>query len=142
MKLGKPIPVLRIFDEAKAREFYVDFLGFKLDWEHRFDDSAPVYMSVSKGDCVLHLTEHHGDCSPGASLRIEIGELDAYCEQLNAKQYRFARPTVQSMPWGSRDMSINDPFFNRLTFTQSDPDPAPMPGVTRTDNGTKGPTNS
>lgn len=25
-------PILRIFDEAKAREFYVGFLGFKVDW--------------------------------------------------------------------------------------------------------------
>ena len=26
------IPVLRIFDEAKAREFYCDFPGMKVDW--------------------------------------------------------------------------------------------------------------
>jgi catechol 2,3-dioxygenase-like lactoylglutathione lyase family enzyme len=37
MTLGKTTPILRIFDEAKAREFYVDFLGFKVDWEHRFE---------------------------------------------------------------------------------------------------------
>ena len=36
MGFGKTTPILRIFDEAKAREFYVDFLGFKVDWEHRF----------------------------------------------------------------------------------------------------------
>lgn len=31
MTFGKPTPIVRIFDEAKAREFYVDFLGFKVD---------------------------------------------------------------------------------------------------------------
>ena len=131
MNLGSPTPILRIFDEAKAREFYVEFLGFKVDWQHRFADDAPLYMSVSRGGCVLHLTEHHGDCSPGAALRIETPELDALHRELNDKHYRYARPGIEDMPWGSRDMSIKDPFGNRLTFTQSQPNPDPMPGVTR-----------
>ena len=37
MTFGKATPILRIFDEAKAKEFYVAFLGFKVDWEHRFE---------------------------------------------------------------------------------------------------------
>lgn len=41
-------PIIRIFDEGKAREFYVDFLGFQLDWEHRFGDNFPLYMQVSR----------------------------------------------------------------------------------------------
>ena len=40
------IPILRIFDVGKAREFYLGFLGFTVDWEHRFDDRAPLYMQV------------------------------------------------------------------------------------------------
>jgi hypothetical protein len=35
------IPILRIFSIGKAKEFYVDFLGFTIDWEHRFEDKAP-----------------------------------------------------------------------------------------------------
>ena len=35
-ELGGPVPILRCFDEAKAREFYVDFLGFSVDCTHRF----------------------------------------------------------------------------------------------------------
>ena len=34
MGFGKTTPILRIFDEAKAKEFYVGFLGFNIDWEH------------------------------------------------------------------------------------------------------------
>lgn len=30
------VPIFRIFDVAKAREFYVDYLGMTVDWEHRF----------------------------------------------------------------------------------------------------------
>jgi hypothetical protein len=35
--LGKVTPILRSFDDAKARELYIDFLGFKVDWDHRFE---------------------------------------------------------------------------------------------------------
>jgi hypothetical protein len=35
-------PILRIFDEEKAKEFYLKFLEFKLDWEHRFEDDLPL----------------------------------------------------------------------------------------------------
>jgi uncharacterized glyoxalase superfamily protein PhnB len=115
MALGTPIPVLRIFDEAKAKEFYCDFLGFSVDWEHRFEDGTPLYMQVSSGACVLHLSEHFGDASPGSSMRIPIEDLDGFVEALNAKKYRHARPGIQAQPWG-RDCGIGDPFGNKLIF--------------------------
>jgi uncharacterized glyoxalase superfamily protein PhnB len=117
VRLGRTTPILRIFDEAKAREFYVDFLGFKVDWEHRFEPGLPLYMQVSKDGCVLHLSEHHGDCSPGAAMRIETSDLDAFHAVLASKRYKYARPGIEEMPWGTRDMSVKDPFGNRLTFT-------------------------
>jgi uncharacterized glyoxalase superfamily protein PhnB len=116
MSFGKTTPILRIFDEAKAREFYVDFLGFKVDWEHRFEPGLPLYMQVSREGCVLHLSEHHGDCSPGSAVRIETDSLDAFHAELASKHYKYARP-IEEMPWGTRDMSVRDPFGNRLTFT-------------------------
>lgn len=41
------IPIMRIFDEQKARDFYLGFLGMTLDWEHRFEPGYPLYMQVS-----------------------------------------------------------------------------------------------
>lgn len=118
MTLGKPTPILRIFDETKAKEFYVEFLGFTVDWEHRFEPGMPLYMQVSMGECVPHLSEHHGDCSPGSAMRIPIDDIDTYQQQLLAKRYKNAPPgAAQTMPWGTRDLSIHDPFGNRLTFT-------------------------
>ena len=119
MSFGKITPILRIFDEAKALAFYVDFLGFTVDWQHRFGDNFPLYLQVSRGDCVLHLSEHHGDCTPGSALRIETDELEAFQQQLLAKQCRYAHPQIQAMPWGSQDMAISDPFGNRLVFTNA-----------------------
>jgi hypothetical protein len=42
-------PAIRIFDTVKAKEFYLGYLGFKTDWEHRYDDKAPLYTQVSRG---------------------------------------------------------------------------------------------
>ena len=119
MNFRNTTPILRIFDEAKAREFYVDFLGFRVDWEHRFEEGLPLYMQISKDGCIVHLSEHHGDCSPGAAMRIETNELEALQTQLLAKAYKYARTDIEEMPWGGREMSVRDPFGNRLTFTSA-----------------------
>ncbi|MDR4521262.1 MAG: glyoxalase superfamily protein [Nitrosomonas sp.] len=117
MKFISTVSVLRIFDETKAREFYMDFLGFQVDWEHRFEINLPLYMQISRNGCILHLSEHHGDCCPGAAIRVATDKLDAFRDELISKQYRYARPGIEEMPWGTRDMSITDPFGNRITFT-------------------------
>lgn len=119
MRIGKLTPILRAFDEAKTREFYVDFLGFKVDWEHRFEADSPLYMQVSKDDCVLHLSEHHGDSCPGAAMRIEVDDIDALHKELSEKKYKNARPGIQDQSWGTRDMTINDPYGNKLIFTNA-----------------------
>lgn len=111
----RPIPVLRIFDADKAREFYLDFLGFRIDWEHRFESGLPLYLQVARDGCVLHLSGHHGDATPGSALRIGVGELDALQQELLNKHYKHARPGSVEQPWGS-EMAILDPFGNRLVF--------------------------
>ena len=88
MNFGPVTPILRIFDEAKVREFYVDFLEFKVDWEHRFEPGLPLYMGVSKDAAVLHLSEHFGDGTPGTHLRIDCDDVDAFqqfCSLRNTK---------------------------------------------------------
>lgn len=119
MSLGAVTPVLRSFDEARAREFYIDFLGFSIDFEHRFEPDLPLYMGISKDGCTLHLSGHHGDCSPGAALRIVCDDIDAYHAGLRAKNYQYARPGIESPPWGGREMTVTDPFGNRLTFASA-----------------------
>lgn len=113
------VPILRSFDEEMARAFYVDFLEFKVVFEHRFAPDLPLYTGLEREACELHLSEHYGDCAPGAQVRIACSDVDAYCALLNAKQFRNARPGVEDMPWGTREMRITDPFSNRLTFVQA-----------------------
>lgn len=116
MTFRPAVPILRSFDESKAKEFYVGFLGFTVDFEHRFEPNTPLYMGLSKGDCRIHLSEHFGDASPGARIRIEVDDVPALCEALLAKAYRQARPGWQEQEWGCVETTIADPFGNRLTF--------------------------
>jgi hypothetical protein len=32
--------------------------------EHRFDETAPLYLEISRDGLVLHLSEHHGFNEP------------------------------------------------------------------------------
>jgi catechol 2,3-dioxygenase-like lactoylglutathione lyase family enzyme len=113
-----PIPVLRMFSVEKAREFYVDFLAFEIAWEHRFEEGLPIYCEVRRGTLRLHLSEHHGDASPGSTVVLWMTGIDAFQAELLAKRYRYARPGVEPTPWGARMMEIADPFGNRLRFME------------------------
>lgn len=117
-EFNRIVPILRMFDPAKMREFYIDFLGFKIDWEHRFSPDLPLYVQVSRGGIVLHLTEHHGDAAPGAKAMIVMAGLRDYREALLAKKYRFSRPGIERQEWGAITMTIADPFHNYLMFTE------------------------
>ncbi|MBE7184770.1 MAG: VOC family protein [Methylobacterium mesophilicum] len=110
-------PILRIFDEAKAREFYLDFLGFTLDWEHRFGPHAPLYMQVSRAGLALHLSGHHGDATPGSTVFVEMRGVRAYHAELIARDYAYNRPGVEEAPWGDV-LEVVDPFGSRIRFCE------------------------
>jgi uncharacterized glyoxalase superfamily protein PhnB len=114
--MGPVVPIVRIFDVPKAMEFYRDFLGFAVDWSARFEPDAPLYAQISHGLATLHLSEHYGDAAPGAHIRIETAHLEEYHAALLAKQYTFARPDIETRPWGEQVVTIPDPFGNRITF--------------------------
>jgi len=113
------IPILRIFSVEKAREFYVGFLGFTVDWEHRFDPAAPIYMQVSRAGCVLHLSEHHGDCCPGSTVFVRVTGLEEYHREITSKGYGYLRPGVERTFHDSKCMEVIDPFGNRIRFDEA-----------------------
>jgi len=112
------IPILRIFSVEKAKEFYVDFLGFTIDWEHRFGDNFPLYAQVSRAGLRLHLSEHHGDASPGSTVFIWMRGIAEYHRELLGKNYRYYRPGLEDAPWDARVMEVGDPFGNKLRFSE------------------------
>jgi len=116
--LQRTIPVLRMFDVAKAREFYIDYLGFKVEFEHRFHDDAPLFMGISRDGLMLYLSEHHGDGSPGVHVIVETAGIDALLEELKAKHYRYMNPGIQEQEWGTRELGVVDPSGNKIYFSE------------------------
>ena len=114
----KAIPILRMFDEAKAREFYLDFLGFSVEFEHRFEADLPLYLGISRNGLQLHLSEHHGDASPGATIFVPMHNIDLLRDELQGKRYGYGRPDIVEQGWG-KVLEVYDPFGNRIRFCQS-----------------------
>jgi catechol 2,3-dioxygenase-like lactoylglutathione lyase family enzyme len=114
-------PILRMFDYDKAIEFYVDWLGFTVDWEHVFEEGVPKYTQVSRGDVIFHLSEHHGDGSPGVHLHIdEFKGLKEYHQDLTGKKYKYNGPGLEVPFWNEKAiiMTVIDPVGNQLTFQE------------------------
>ena len=117
------IPLVRIFDEQKAREFYCDWLGFSIDWEHRFEEGTPLYMQISFGSLSLHLSEHVGDCMPGGKVFVRCTGLLEWHNSLVAKNYKYYHPGIEDAFWGGICMSLIDPFGNKLLFSENETTP-------------------
>jgi len=119
--MSQVIPILRIFDYDKAIEFYIDWLGFKIDFTHVFEPGAPKFLQVSLKDVVFYLSEHHGDGSPGVHINVEgFDGLKAYHEELINKKYKYNRPGLEVPFWDKNaiTMTVIDPVGNQITFTE------------------------
>lgn len=112
------IPVLRSFDEARAKAFYCGFLGFTLGFEHRFAPGMPLYFQVERAGLTLHVSEHHGDATPGSTVFVWMQGLDAFHAEIMARDYPNNRPGIETAPWG-REMQVIDPFGNRIRFCEA-----------------------
>ena len=42
----------------------------------------------------LHLSEHHGDATPGARVRVLVNDIEALHAELTSKNYNYARPGI------------------------------------------------
>ncbi len=123
MTVQKTIPILRIFDYKKAIEFYVDWLGFKIVWEHIFEENTPVYMEVERDGVTLHLSEHHGDGTPGTHVYIWCNDgLKEFHQEIIDKKYKYNRPGFEETFYGTWSVTVNDPFDNKICFNEKRPE--------------------
>lgn len=117
LSIEPAIPIFRIFSVDKAMEFYRDFLGFTVDWEHRFGENFPLYCQISRSGMQMHLSEHVGDASPGARVFVPMRGIRDFHRELIGKHYRYMKPGLEQAPWGL-ELTVTDPFSNRITFCE------------------------
>jgi len=108
-------PQLRITDARRSIPFYVDGLGFEIDWEHRFEPGFPVFMQLTRAGQSIFLTEHAGDCHVGGAAYFVVPDVDALHDEIVARAV-VPVDAPADMPWGPREMVVTDPDGNRLRF--------------------------
>jgi len=124
VSLEPPIPVLLITSLALAKEFYVDFLGFKFDWGNDEPQAGRAYAQVSRDGVQLHLAEDSEGGRPAALLFRDMTGLTALHRELVAHKGKFAPTEIRFTQWDSREFVVTDPFGNQLRFWENNP-----PGV-------------
>ena len=119
------IPQLRITDSKKSLSFYVEKLGFKIDWQHQFEPSFPVFAQITRQGQSLFITEHAGDCAVGGAVYFIVPDA-AQCWSAFEEQGVVATNPVAKMPWGTLEFLVTDPDGNRLRFASSNKDQPPV----------------
>ena len=114
------IPHLRILDRARAVAFYVDALGFEIEFEWRNAPDTPVYLGIARGTLRAHLSEHAASGPPGQGrgMTLAVDDVDAWYERLRERDLAFAQ-ALETKPWGARDFIVHDPFENVIVVTSS-----------------------
>ena len=115
-------PVFPVSDYRLALDFYIDWLGFVIDWEEPMMVANRHYFQVSRNSTIVHLTNDHLESSAGAKAIAEVTGLLAYHRQLQEKKARcaFELPPLQKASWSNKvvQLEVTDPFGNHLVFSE------------------------
>jgi catechol 2,3-dioxygenase-like lactoylglutathione lyase family enzyme len=107
------MPTLRMTSYERSKEFYVGRLGFRVDWEHRFEPGFPVFMQVSRDGLAFFLTEHTGDCPVGGLVHLYVPDVDVWFNEFRDNGVAVQEPPDEYLQ-GLRSMTIQDPDGNKL----------------------------
>jgi uncharacterized glyoxalase superfamily protein PhnB len=116
MTFPAPVPEIPATDLDKAAAYYVNKLGFTLDWG---DDKGGI-AGISRGSCRLFITnrafrEPHGNTGPilfwlNPDSRAEVDEL--------FEQWKSAHAEIvcapEDTPWNLREFMAADPDGNLI----------------------------
>lgn len=116
---GVSVPVLRIHDEALAREFYLEYLGFTVKWEHRFEPGMPLYLRIRRDETTLDLSEHHGDGTPGTVVWVPVANAAALLAEISTRSHPHLNPGIDREAPGGPTIEVTDHFGNVLRFCET-----------------------
>jgi catechol 2,3-dioxygenase-like lactoylglutathione lyase family enzyme len=106
--LRHAIPILRVSDLRASLAYYINTLGFKLDWEH-----PSRFASVSRDRCCLFLCE--GDQGHlGTWTWTGVDDVDALCAEFQRNGAIIRHPPT-NYEW-AYEMQVADPDGNILRF--------------------------
>ena len=53
--------------------------------------APPLYRQISRGNLILHLSEHHGDGCPGVHVRVMMEGVEAFHREISSKGYPYMK---------------------------------------------------
>ena len=113
--MQKVIPTFRITDYEKSKSFYIDGLGFSIDWEHRFEPDFPVYMQIARDGLSLQLSEHTGDYQAGGLVNLFVENVDDWYNDFQSRGVSVKERPNESIQ-GLRGMTVVDPDGNKISI--------------------------
>ncbi len=111
MTMERAVPILPGDDLGVAKEFYLDRLGFRLEWEDTADGRSGI-MGLVRGTIELTI-----DCpmlghGRDACVSLRVDSADAYYEEWRSR-VEMKRPPQDEL-WGARTFDVTDPFGNTI----------------------------
>ena len=109
--MERAVPVIPVDDLTRAKQFYVDGLGFEVSFEASADGKSGL-LGVRRGSIAITLDcpmEGHGR---NACVSLEVDSADRYYDEWRAR-VGIARPP-RNEEWGARTFSVTDPFGNTI----------------------------
>lgn len=104
------VPILRVASLSASLRFYVEVLGFRVDWG---DQEGGGMASVSRSGHAVMLCE--GDQGhPGTWIWLGVEDIDPLFVEYRSKGARFLQPPL-SRPW-AYEMQLLDPDGHVLRF--------------------------
>lgn len=112
-----------VSDQERAKQFYVDKLGFAVQVDSTFGESMRWVMLRPPGSGTSITLVTWFDTMPPGSLKgsvLTCDELEKTLAELSARGVTFAEDEIQEAPWG-RWKTFDDPDGNSWVLQQSDP---------------------
>ncbi len=88
------IPQLRMRHADTTLPFYVQGLGFVVDWEHRFEPGFPLFAQLTRDGQTIFLTEHSGDCEVGGAVYFIVDDVDSLHRAFGAANVPIEQPRM------------------------------------------------
>jgi len=105
-------PIFGVKNLRASQAYYHDALGFKLDWDY---GEPADFGSVSRGDGQIFLAQGGGG---GSWIMMFVRDVDKLHKEFAERKAIIKMPPTD-MPWGMREMQVEDPDGNVMRFGSS-----------------------
>jgi catechol 2,3-dioxygenase-like lactoylglutathione lyase family enzyme len=120
------IPILNVQNFAASMDYYLNKLGFRKKWDW---GDPPTFGCVTRGKVNIFLCEG-AQGQPGMWMSIFTEDVDALHEEYKSSG-AIIRLEPTNMPWGTREMNVEDPDGHRLRMGSDATGPADEEGLKR-----------